>query len=364
VRIAVDAGALASSGGIARYLRQLLERALLDTPHQWDLYLRERVAGLERARQCTDGLPGHAGRIASLWTTQPLRARRERPDLFWGPAHRLPIGLPPGTARVVTIHDLCWLRAPRTMRRSTRWLDRQLMPRALRQADRIIAVSRATRDDLLQAFPDCAGRISVVHEAAAALPAPGPRTALPFTGPFVLAVGTVEPRKNHARLIEAFARLPAALREHTSLVIAGARGWGTDAPDTLAARAGVRVHWITAPNDRTLATLYRHAELLALPSLYEGFGLPVLEALAHGTPALVGDNSSLPEVAGDAGLRVDAYDTQAISQGLAALLADTALRQRLGAAGRLQAARFSWDRAARETLAVFEAALASRRASA
>ena len=358
MRIAVDASALSGPGsGIARYLRALLARAVPGSPHAWELYGRTPAAGFEGACQLSDGLPTHSGRIVSLFTSQPRWAARRRPDLFWGPAHRLPWRLPRATARVVTVHDLCWLRAPRTMRASTRWLDRLLMPRALHQADRIIAVSHATRDALAAAFPALADRLVVVHEAAETLPAPA---APVIAGPYVLCVGTVEPRKNHARLFEAFARVDTPAR----LVLAGARGWGTDAPGAMARRAGIaeRVTWLGEVDDATLASLYRHAALLAIPSLYEGFALPVLEALAHGTPVLHGDNSSMPEVAGDAGLGVDANSVDSIAAGLSRLLGDDALRADLAARARPQAARFSWERATRETLAVFEDALAARQA--
>lgn len=361
MRIAVDASALAGCGsGIGRYLSAVLSRAMaLDAAHSWSLYARRRFvsAPYAAARQYADGLPENLGRIASLWTTQPGFAARERPDLFWGPAHRLPAWLPRATARVVTIHDLAWLRVPGTMRASTRWLDRTLMPLALRSADRVIAVSGATRDAIVEEFPDVAERVVVVHEACEAMPAPG---AALVDGPYVLCVGTIEPRKNLARLIDAFARAEGDAR----LVIAGGAGWGTDSPGTMAARAGVpdRVTYLGAVDDATLSTLYAHAAFLAMPSLYEGFGLPILEALWHGTPVLFGDNSSMPEVAGDAGLAVDAGSVDSIAQGLSMLLHDEALRASLAGRARAQAAKFSWDRAARETLAVFDEALAARRA--
>ena len=189
------------------------------------------------------------------------------------------------------------------------------------------------------------------------MPAPGER---PVAEPYVLAVGTVEPRKNLARLFEAFARVPGPTR----LVLAGGRGWGTQAPEAMAARAGIaeRFTWLGGVDDRTLSTLYRHAALLAMPSLYEGFGLPILEALSHGTPVLHGDASSMPEVAGEAGLAVDARSVDSIAEGLARMLGDERLRETLAARAAAQAAKFSWGRAARETLAVFEEAVAARRA--
>jgi len=379
LRVAVDGSALFSArDGIGRYLTSLLGRCVAMAPDAWDWTVLGRRARLpadlpglaeQPARNLQvlgDGLPVDAGRILSLATSQPRWIVRLRPDLFWGPAHRLPWGLPASMARVLTVHDLCWLRAPETMRTVSRWLDRGLMPRAIREADRIIAVSGATRDDLVSAFPAAAERVVVVAEAAESLPMPGPASALSqwdVRAPYVLFVGSAEPRKNLPRLIEAFSRLPSGLRERHHLVLAGGAGWGGVDPARLAHDLGIgeRLRCLGRVDDAALATLYRHARCLALPSLYEGFGLPVLEALSQGTPVLVSDRASLPEVAGEAGLRVDPLDPAAIAEGLAVLLADDAVHGRLAAAAPGQAAKFSWENAARETLRVFGEALARRR---
>jgi glycosyltransferase involved in cell wall biosynthesis len=370
MRIAVDAGALAQPGnGIARYLRAMLEHLLPLAPqHHWTAYARARLhfgAVMTPLQQCHDHLPAGLGRVAALATTLPWWTARDRPDLFWGPAHRLPLYLPPTTARVVTIHDLCWREAPQTMRATTRRLDAWLMPRALRAADRVIAVSQATADDLRTAFPDVAARVVVVPEAATALPTPGTRASLEAFGidrRYVLFVGTLEPRKNLPRLLQAFARVAPG----TLLVLAGGRGWGDAALRGALAAAGVgeRVRVLGAVDDARLATLYRHAHCLALPSLYEGFGLPLLESLAQGTPVLTADRASMPELAGSAGLCVDPYSVDAIANGLARLLDDAALHARLAAAATAQAARYSWASAARATLTVFEDAVRTRAARA
>jgi glycosyltransferase involved in cell wall biosynthesis len=363
VKIAVDASALGSGGGIGRYLQQVLSRAQggPGPRHQWTLHVSSLQPGLdEMEQQPLGGAGGHARRIAALFGALPWRTWRAAPDLFWGPAHRLPLVLPAHVARVVTIHDLCWLRAPATMRAVTRGLDRLMMPASLQRADRVIAVSRATRDDLLAYFPALAGRLVHVPLAAASLPPPEPRERLPWTGRYVLCVGTLEPRKNHHGLVDAWASLPESIRGSTTLVLAGARGWGGIDPVALAQRCHGRLYWLEHVDDGLLATLYHHAECMALPSVYEGFGLPVLEALAHGTPVLVGDNSSLPEVAGPAGYRVDARDPAAIARGLETLLGDAALRGRLAGAARQHAALFSWESTARATLAVFDEALSAR----
>lgn len=240
------------------------------------------------------------------------------------------------------------------------------MPRSLEMADRVIAVSHATRNALLQFDPLLGDKTIVVHEAAEALPNPTTGeslTNIDVDSGFMLFVGSLEPRKNLSRLIEAFAGLPSGLQGKHQLVIAGGMGWGAVDVLGMVKRLGIanRVRVLGSVNDQLLSTLYRHARCLAMPSLYEGFGLPVLEALSQGTPALIASGSSLPEVAGDAGLVVDPLSVDSIRAGLEAMLTDDVLHARLAAAAIPQASKFSWERAAKETLAVFDEAIAVRK---
>jgi len=172
---------------------------------------------------------------------------------------------------------------------------------------------------------------------------------------FVLFLGAMEPRKNLLRLIEAWATLKPAVRRETSLVVAGAQGWLNDSVRSRVESLGLgdRVHLAGYVEGEDLAALYSLATVFAYPSLREGFGLPVLEAMACGTPVLTSDVSSLPEVAGEAAVLVPPTDIEAIADGLLRLLEDAALRADLGERGRRQAAGFSWERCARETLGVY-----------
>ena len=176
--------------------------------------------------------------------------------------------------------------------------------------------------------------------------------------PYVLALGTVQPRKNLARLVAAFAAMRAAGLPHT-LVIVGRAGWLTDTIHAEVATRGLREHvqFTGYVPDADLPALYSGADAFAFVSLYEGFGMPALEAMACGTPVVAANTSSLPEVVGDAGVLVDPTDVAAIAASLTRVIADGALRARLIAAGRVRAARFTWERCARETLAVLEAAV-------
>lgn len=376
MRIAVDMGACSpSGGGISRYVECMLgEMHGMAPADQWLLYGR---GGMLRAYGAmsgvairSDGLPHDAGRIASLVTSLPCWSAIDRPDIFWGPAHRLPAWLPASTARVVTIHDLCWIKAPQTMRAVSRRLDASFMPRAIRQADKVIAVSSATARDFERAFPQAAAKVVVVAEGVSPLPEPHEPAALRaagIDGPYVLFVGTLEPRKNLDRLLEAYAAVQRD-NDHCDndhwpgLVIAGAPGWGGRSLESRCAELGLgaKVRILGRVDDKMLATLYRHALFLAMPSLYEGFGLPLVEAMSQGRAVLTSQNSSMPEVAGPAGLLVDPLSTESIAQGFKQMVQDTALREKLAGAAVAQAKLFSWTLSARATLEVMRQAVAQR----
>ena len=289
-----------------------------------------------------DRVVWHAG---SLVVSPDRRAL----DVFWGPNHSLP-KLSESTAGVVTIHDLVWRHVPNTMRRFTRHLDRLRMSAAVRAADHIVAVSKNTARDIGSQFGIGTSRISVINPGVTALPKPGPKAAvtdLGITAAYVLCVGTQEPRKNYQRLIEAFQQVHAASDASLQLVIAGGQGWGpVDLRQEIIARGlqeSVRV--LGFVDDSLLSTLYAHCRFVAMPSLFEGFGMPLIEAFGHGKPVLAAGNSSMPEVVGDGGVLVDPLDTSAIADGLRALLDD---QTRVGFATRAseRAALYNWDHSA------------------
>jgi glycosyltransferase involved in cell wall biosynthesis len=274
-------------------------------------------------------------------------------------------------ARVPTaicIYDLITYRPDMLPQRRARIIERATLPIATRRARAFLAISQATADDLTALFPRTSARTHVIPLAAdERFSADGPALEpvlerLGVRAPYVLSVGTLEPRKNVLRLIEAFAGLPEWLRERTQLVIVGAVGW--DAETTMGAidlnRELVRA--LGHVDDADLRALLRGAELFAYPSLFEGFGLPVLEAMRSGTAVLTSSISSLPEVAGEHAIYVDPLDIEDIRRGLTQGLTDEALRLRLAEGARARAETFSWERTARETLAVLES-LATRASS-
>jgi glycosyltransferase involved in cell wall biosynthesis len=235
---------------------------------------------------------------------------------------------------------------------------------ALERADAILAISEYTRRDLVErlgADPDRIVVTPLAHDPTyapvrepARLAAVRRRYRLPEH--FILFVGTMEPRKNLTRLVQAYAALPDALQREVSLVIAGGKGWLSESlhRDLAEQIPADRLQFIGYVRDADMAALYSLATIFAYPSLYEGFGLPVLEAMACGAPVLTSNTTSLPEVTGGAAVLVPPTDSEAIADGLTTLLENADLRAQLTARGLARSARFSWDQCARETLAVYE----------
>jgi glycosyltransferase involved in cell wall biosynthesis len=270
---------------------------------------------------------------------------------------------------VFTLHDLTFLshHLLHTLRNR---LDTLLaLSQAVRAGARFIAVSAHTREQALRFLRLRPERVAVVRWAAdpafRPLADPGAVAAvkarLGVDRPYLLSVGSLEPRKNITTLVDAFTRLPAALRDRHALVIVGGPGWRNreivERLERAAAECAViRAGAVPLPD---LVALYNGAVALAYPSLAEGFGLPVLEAMACGTPVVTSCVSSLPEVAGDAALLVDPHDAAGLSAALGRLLAEPALRAELRRRGLARAATFSWRRTALETLEVYRRACAA-----
>ncbi|HEY7033362.1 MAG TPA: glycosyltransferase family 1 protein [Thermomicrobiales bacterium] len=297
-------------------------------------------------------------RIAWEQTALPVAARRDRLDVFHGTMNVLPRSLP--CPAVVTVHDLAFLRWPdQVPARRYRYLSVGLKA-ATKRAARIIAVSASTKSDLVELLAVDPSRITVTHlgvDARFRPPGAEERRALldrhRLVRPYLLAVGNLEPRKNLPALLRAFARLAPDIPH--DLVLIGAEGWLTgEIHATLAAlRLGGRVRMTGFVDDDELPVWYGAADLFVYPSRYEGFGLPVVEAMACGTPVVTSNVSSLPEIGGDAALLVDPADEASIADGVRRVLTDPAFAGDLRRRGRHRAAEFTWERTAAQTVAVY-----------
>ncbi|HUG17311.1 MAG TPA: glycosyltransferase family 1 protein [Thermomicrobiales bacterium] len=299
-------------------------------------------------------------RLPRLWTHVGLSFAmlRDRPDALFVPSHVVPLVHP--EASVVTIHDLGYRFEPGSHRRSARLMLEIATRWNARSAKRIIAISGQTRDDLCREYKVNPSSVTVVHSGlnherfrpSSPEPVLG---QLRLSQPYILFLSTVQPRKNLLRLVEAFEAID---RDDLSLVVAGRPGWlSVDIEERLS--GGPKASRITRlgyVRDDLVPALYSGAEAFVLPSLYEGFGFGILEAMACGCPVVTSDRSSMPEVAGGAAILVDPTDVSSIRAGIERAMLPKE-RARLVDAGLRRAAAFTWDRTARETLAVIEQAM-------
>ncbi len=354
MRIAIDARAAAEvPAGRGRYVRELL-RALSRRadPHQYVLYARTPWAdgGLdERFGWVTPRAPGLAWPLAA---GAAMNARADVALACTSYAMALPWRIPGASI----VWDFAAFDPALSPPRGA-GLERATLPLALRRCRALIAISEATREELERRFPSSRGRTSVAAPAAdarfSAEAEPGDDAVLERHGvraPYLLVTGTLEPRKNLPRLIEAFATIDPAVRGDWRLVLAGAPGWETEATFASVAEHRELVRSLGFVPDEELPVLYRRAGLFAYPSLYEGFGLPVLEAMQSGTAVLTSSVSSMPEVGGTAARYANPLEVADIRRGLTELIADPALRERCRAAGIERAHRFSWDATAAAVL--------------
>jgi len=327
----MDVSALAlTRAGTARHIR-----SLLGALEEEDVEVRRYALG--GASRALVPFRDVAWYLAAL----PTRALREGMQVLHCPTQRAPIHS--SVPLVVTFHDLAVLRHPETFNRWTREYSRRTLPRVARAATRLIAVSEFTKRELLEVLDVPEEKVRVIPNAVGE----------PFTaegeaaeGDYVLAVSTLEPRKNLQRLVEGHER---ARLNGLPLLVAGAAGWGDVRVD------GSGVRWLGEVGDEELARLYRGARCVAYVSLYEGFGLPVLEAMACGTPVVAARTGALEEVSGDAAVLVDPLDPDAIAAGLnEAIDRRDDLRER----GLERARAFDWHDVARETAAVYGEAAA------
>jgi len=374
VTVYVDVSAAVNSrAGLGRYARSLAQALISEMDSPPTLFYNRT----EQAQDIPEwsNIPRRSIRIGykpwrmMIWQGQLFRIAFNRlvPDarLFHATEHLLmPLRDVP---TVMTVHDLIYKLFPQHHKKLNYWFLNAAMPLFVRRADAIIVVSQATKNDLIRHYGTPDNKITVVHEAAATHFRVPPdsevarvRAIYDLPERFLLAVGTIEPRKNLTRLAESLARLRQDHRD-LQLIVVGARGWLYGDFFTRLEELGVQdaVRLLGYVPDDDLPAIFRAATVYVMASLYEGAGLPVLEAMACGAPVVSSRESSMPELGADVARYFNPYDVNHMTDVIGMVLDDRHLRAEMAAAGPERAARFSWQRAARDTLAVYRSIMHS-----
>jgi glycosyltransferase involved in cell wall biosynthesis len=352
VRIAVDVNPLRYPGtGIYRYTYELLKR-MCPFGGEWFFY---STASYDQADFQHKNVHH---RVAALWPLKrvsqlgqliyPLWAKRDRIDVFWSPRHQLPLLLSREVRSVVSIHDLVWLRYGHTMRFPGRHFESFLMPRSVRKADQVVALSHFTAAELADCFALGPDDIELVTGASHMDSAPGRKEPIKNGPPYYLFVGTMEPRKNLAGLLRAYRRYLDRAHGPIGLKIVGGAGWGGVDANQMVSQLGLgeKVSVLGRVTDAQLASLYTGAHALVMPSFYEGFGLPVVESLSASVPVIVSAKSAMSEVAGECGIYVDPLSETEICAALTKLSEDRALHKQLAEKALVQSQRYDWGKSA------------------
>lgn len=355
--IAVDARPLAFPyNGIGRYTVSLMGAfASMGLPYRIFLYSDRPFQpdfALPQGWKIRTGQTESGGRsTAFAQTVFPVWAFKDRIDVFWSPRHQLPLLLSPRIRKVVTIHDIVWKRFPQTMRRAGPAVEALLTPQSLRIADQVIAVSQFTRSELAAVFPSIEPKIRVIYRTSSlrsgSLNQPNFQPS-----PYFLFVGSSEPRKNLRGLLLAYKQYRASSTDPFDLVIAGSDQWGTFSVSDFARTNGLlpSVHVIKDPDDASLCNLYAHAQAVVMVSLYEGFGLPLVEAMQWGIPLVASNTSAVAEIAGDAAILVDPMNIDAIALALNRISESPEARSMLARQARSRGSQFKREKEAAETI--------------
>lgn len=361
-------------GGVSRYIRYLLAGLAEQAgEHEYTVFVNgqdvaDRLARHPRITYVPAPWPESqpAARVAWEQLTLPGLIRRKRIDILHSPVNVLPERLPRPCAGIITLHDLAFLRFPEVLTRSKRLYHRRFTVRSIRRAAMVISVSESTKQDAVNLVGVPAGRVQVAYpciderflrqlplEEIAAF-----RRAHGYADGFVLYLGTLEPRKNIITLIEAYALLRIMYGRREKLVLAGGKGWLYEAIFARVQDLGLAEEVIfpgfVADDEQVL--WYAAASAFVYPSLYEGFGIPVAEALACGTPTVTSNVSSLPEAGMGLALTVDPRDAEALAAAIYTALTDEELRAKTCQMAPAVARRFSTQAMAAQTLAVYEQA--------
>ncbi|WP_101758413.1 glycosyltransferase family 1 protein [Oceanicoccus sp. KOV_DT_Chl] len=361
LKIAVDARPLAQPMvGITRYTYELLKRLTFNSPHQWYLYLdRPCIHSLELLPNVHIREGNCSANFVSSFFAQlvfPVWAHKDSIDVFWSPRHHLPLLLPNKVKKIVTIHDLVWKFYPHTMTILGRYLERLLMPCSIKSAAKVIAISGATAGSLKKELLVLPEKIVTIPLASYLQPVDAGGVVETGDAEYFLFVGTLEPRKNLDRILKAFSLALQRGLKVKELKIVGGSGWGGVDIADLVIEYGIDANVIVLGKveNEQLRSLYQNAYVLLMPSLYEGFGLPIIEAMSFGVPVVSSNVSSMPEVVGEGGLLVDPYSIDELVDAICLIDSDKDRYAQLSASAKSHAAHFSWDSTAAATLSAIE----------
>lgn len=373
MRIGLNAQLLSLSysyrgAGIAHYIHQTLMHLPRVSAHRYIAFVADRTFQADGLEVVSSRLPTARPPARIFWEQAclPVELARRRIDLLHAMAFVTPVLS--RVPSVVTVYDVSFALFPDSFRPLNRWYLTAMTRRSVRKARAVIAISQNTADDLMRLWDVPRDKIHLAHCGVDAIFRPMPaveveafRAAKGLPPQYILFVGTLEPRKNVVGLVEAFALLKRQGFPH-KLVLAGGKGWMYEPIFAAVERLGLASDVIFpgfVPRQE-LPLWYNGAAAFVYPSLYEGFGLGPLEAMACGTPVVVSDRASLPEVVGDAGLMAPPNDAPALAEAMAAIVRDRALADGLRERGLRRAAQFTWERTAAATVQAYESALSER----
>ncbi len=366
MRIAIDASTISTQGGPRAYVLGLLDALFrIDQENEYVVFYNDPVH-LGRFPQAREIVLTGKNPLARLWREHvllPLACRRERVDLLHCPKSAIPL-FSPGCPVVVTLHDLIPIKHPELEKVAAHYYWRLHMPRAAKRSDLVITISQWAKDEIMATYGIADERIAVIMQSFdPALLEPRSaevgrqvrdRYGLPHE--YILYVGTIQPRKNLGTLIEAYHQLRQELATVPSLVIVGRKGWLYD--DLFARIKALQLEdaiiFTGFVPDEELPHIFDAAKVFAYLSLLEGFGRPPLEAMACGIPVVTSNTTAIPEVVGEAGITVPPLDVAAVAAALRDVLTNADKAAQLRQLGLIQARKFSWERAARETLTIFQ----------
>lgn len=362
MKIAIDIRTAAGEKAGKGWYTFLMVHELLknDTENQYILYTRNRVPGFEQYKNAQVKAVKSKTFIWHLAVAYDLR--KENVDIFWAPTSYItPNLIPKSIKTVITVHDLVAFLFPQKHNLKATLIEKFSLKRALKRSSKIVTISKNTAHDIQDKFETPSKKIEVIpcagneeyrrinHQELAAF---AKKTNLPDK--FFLAVGTIEPRKNFTKLIKAFSIISERYPEY-SLIIVGKDGWQFEEvyEEIQQKYLQKKVHILGYLSGKSLISLYNLAEAFVFPSIYEGFGIPPLEAMMCGCPVIASYSSSIPEVVGDSALLIDPKSEESIAAAMLKIIKDEELREKLTNKGLQQAKKFSWEKSAKELINIF-----------